>query len=81
LAWFSILALPFALIGIATMGVSIASLMVDGVLSTSIAGTGLLFLVLALFLFFNGALGELIYQTGDIRPDDFIQHTNSQSRK
>jgi len=75
LAWFSMLALPFALVGASMMTVGLTQLAFTGTLSTPITGTGLLFLVLALFLFFNGALGQLIYETGETRPDDFIRHT------
>jgi glycosyltransferase involved in cell wall biosynthesis len=80
LAWFSILSLPFALIGMIMIVIGIIDLAISGSLSTAFAGTGLLFLVLATFLFFNGALAQLIYETGDTRPDDFIQFRNTQSR-
>lgn len=71
LAWFSILAVPFALLGIGIIGVGLFGLLSTGSLSTPLTGTGLLFIVLALFLFFDGALAELVYNTGDTRPTDF----------
>jgi len=72
LAWFSILAIPFALLGIVVTGIGLFGLLADGSLSTPMTGTGLLFIVLALFLFFDGALAELVYNTGDTRPGDFV---------
>ena len=69
--WFSILGLPFAILGLMMTGSGIWQLATSGSLPTSLAGTGLLFLTLSVFLFFNGALGELVYKTGDTRYEDF----------
>ena len=73
LTWFSILAIPFAMLGIVILGIGIVDLVSNGSLSTSLTGTGLLFMILALFLFFDGILAELIYTTGDTRPKDFVR--------
>jgi glycosyltransferase involved in cell wall biosynthesis len=72
LVWFSLLAIPFAILGIMILGVGMADLITTGSLSTPLTGTGLLFMILALFLFFDGALAELVYRTGETRPKDFV---------
>jgi hypothetical protein len=43
--------------------------------SLPVAGSGLLFLALALFLFLGGALAELVFKTGDVRPRQFAALT------
>jgi hypothetical protein len=45
-----------------------------------LAGTGLLFLTLAVFLFFNGLLGEVVYLTGDTRNEDFTNITRDDTQ-
>jgi glycosyltransferase involved in cell wall biosynthesis len=71
--WFSLLGLPFAILGIGIVGGSLFEFANTGQLSTPLAGTGLLFLTLSIFLFFNGALGELIYRTGETKYEDFAE--------
>lgn len=71
--WFTILGLPFALIGTLLVGGQFVALFTGGGLSTTLAGTGLLLLTLSAFLFFNGALGELVYRTGETRYEDFAR--------
>ena len=73
--WFSILALPFALLGTLMIGSSLLGLATIGRLPIPVAGTGLLFLTLAVFLFFNGVLGELVYRTGNTKYEDFANIT------
>jgi glycosyltransferase involved in cell wall biosynthesis len=58
--WFSMLALPFAVLGMGMIGSGLVDLTTAGTLPIPVVGTGLLFFTLAVFLFFNGALGELI---------------------
>lgn len=76
LLWFSLLALPAAAVGalglVVGLGVQYARF---GQISLPIAGSGLLFLALALFLYFGGALAELVFKTGDIRPRQFAALT------
>jgi len=81
LAWFSLMAIPFAIFGILILGVGMAELITTGNLSTPLTGTGLLFMILALFLFFDGALAELVYRTGDTRPKDFVGFRVKQAGK
>jgi len=67
LVWFGLLALPFALVSLLLFPVAIASTAgTEDLFSLPIAATAVLFAALALFLLFGGALGELIYSTGDI---------------
>ena len=68
LLWFGLLATPFMIASLITIGVSIAPLFLsgDGGFSLPLAGTGMLFGALALFLIMGGAVGELIYATGDV---------------
>lgn len=76
LLWFSLLALPAAGVGVLGLvfglGVQYARF---GQVSLPVAGAGLLFLALALFLFFGGALAELVFKTGDVRPQQFAALT------
>ena len=68
LLWFSILALPAAVISLILMFTSIYGLVVHSVrLPIPIAGTAVLLGALALSLFLGGVLAELIYKTGDVR--------------
>jgi glycosyltransferase involved in cell wall biosynthesis len=69
--WFTLLGLPFALIGLLLIGGEFWTVLTGERFSTTLAGTGLLMLTLSAFLFFNGALGELVYRTGDTRYEDF----------
>ena len=71
--WFSILGFPFALLGFAMLGVGLYELASSGMASLPIMGTGLLFLTLSVFLFFNGMLGELVFGTGENRNEEFAQ--------
>jgi len=71
--WFSALGLPFAVAGLFMVVFGLASLIGSSAVSVPIVGTGLLFLTLAIFLFFNGILGELVYGTGDTREEEFAR--------
>jgi len=67
LLWFATLALPAAVTSFILLFISIYDfLMHSSPLSVPIIGTGLLLGALACFLVLGGALGELIYKTGDI---------------
>ena len=64
LIWFAILAIPFIVLTCIILLVTIISVTSGSHQSLPIAGTGLFFGVLSIFLVFNGALGELVIRTG-----------------
>ena len=64
LTWFASLAAPFLLLSGALLVGSILSLRVEESLSLSIAGAGLLFGSLGIFLLLGGGLAELVSRTG-----------------
>jgi glycosyltransferase involved in cell wall biosynthesis len=66
LLWFAMLATPFILIGVACLLAGIIGIASSGEMQVPVAGTGLLFLSLSIFLLLNGALAELVYATGDV---------------
>jgi hypothetical protein len=64
--WFGLLALPFAVLSVAFFIAALLPLLGGGDdLSLPFAGTSVLLASLAFFLVMGGALGELIYTTGD----------------
>lgn len=67
LVWFSYAAIVPILIFLAITLLSLVLLLMGNSLSQLVLpGTALLFLILAVFLFFNGALAELIYKSGNM---------------
>jgi glycosyltransferase involved in cell wall biosynthesis len=67
LRWFALLAAPFLLASVACLVAGVQGLLAPGgTISVPLAGTGLLFGALTIFLLANGALAELVYKTGDI---------------
>jgi glycosyltransferase involved in cell wall biosynthesis len=67
MVWFALLAAPGLLASVVCLAASIQGLFVPGgTISMPLAGSGLLFGALAIFLLANGALAELVYKTGDI---------------
>jgi glycosyltransferase involved in cell wall biosynthesis len=64
LYWFSLLALPFLVISMIIVTGSVMSALLGGTISLSIAGSGVIFFTLAVFLIVGGAVGELVYKTG-----------------
>lgn len=78
LRWFTLLAMPL-LVGATIALVQVALGIVRGAdhFSLSIAGAGVLMLVSALILLLSGAIGELIYQRGDLRDREFSKLTQS----
>jgi glycosyltransferase involved in cell wall biosynthesis len=78
LTWFTLLSLPL-LVGSAAAFVHVGLQMTRDMssLSLPIAGTGILMLSSALILLLSGALGELIYQRGDLRDREFSKLTQS----
>lgn len=67
LLWFGLLATPFVIMSFVAILISLFPIFSPGgTLILPIAGTGLLFGALALFLIMGGAVGELVYVTGDL---------------
>jgi glycosyltransferase involved in cell wall biosynthesis len=67
LVWFGLLAMPIALLSLAFFIAAILPLLGGGdTVSLPLGGTAVLLGALALFLLMGGALGELIYSTGDM---------------
>jgi glycosyltransferase involved in cell wall biosynthesis len=67
LLWFGLLAAPFMIVSAIAIIASILPLFTpSGTLILPIAGAGVLFGALALFLIMGGAVGELIYTTGNV---------------
>ena len=76
LLWFAILATPAFAVGVVLLLVGTAPLLTAaGALSLPVAGTGLLLLSLAAMLVCAGAFGELVFATGDLRPQQFAALT------
>lgn len=74
--WFSLLATPFLILGLAALFASmIVGSTSDSGFTTVLAGTGLSFLALAISLVFNGALVELLVHTGDVDLRRLVRNT------
>lgn len=67
LVWFALLAVPFILTSVAILMAAVLPAILSGAgLSLPLAGSAILLGTVALFLIMGGALGELIYITGDV---------------
>jgi glycosyltransferase involved in cell wall biosynthesis len=78
LLWFGLLAMPILFIGTGLIGYElIESALLRTPLSLSIAGCGIIFVAAAFLLVFAGALGELIYNLGDMRDHEFASLTSN----
>ena len=67
LLWFALLAVPSFVASTVCFVAGMQGLLAPGgTISVPLAGTGLLFGALTIFLLANGALAELVYKTGDI---------------
>lgn len=76
LLWFSLLALPLALLGTAAIADSIWRWLALGdTLPLPVAGSGVIFLTAAIILVSSGFLAELVYRVGDSRERDFSRLT------
>jgi hypothetical protein len=64
--WFTLLASPFVVVSVISIAASLWGLAAGQGMSLPLAGTGVLFGSLAVFLVLNGALAELVYKTGDV---------------
>jgi glycosyltransferase involved in cell wall biosynthesis len=76
LLWFGMLALPLLLAGTTLLGyVFMHTLLVGAPISLPIAGCGVIFLTSAFMMVCSGALGELVYNLGDMRDHEFARLT------
>lgn len=76
LLWFGLLSIPLLLVGTAVLGYAlIAALLAHTTIALPLAGSGLIFLASAFIMLCSGALGELIYNLGDIRDHDYASLT------
>ena len=76
LVWFSLLATPLLLLGLAAIGFSLLRWAESsGPLPLPIAGTGVILVMAAFILVCGGILGELIYRLGDLREQTFSRLT------
>jgi glycosyltransferase involved in cell wall biosynthesis len=76
LLWFGLLSLPILMLGTGLIGYElIESALTGSPLSLPIAGCGIIFVAAAFLLLFAGALGELIYNLGDMRDHEFARLT------
>lgn len=82
LVWFSLLAVPAFAVGILSLVHVLGGMISDGTsTSVPIAGTGVLFVSLGIFLVLNGALAELVYRTGDLDLTSMAKLTASSGGK
>ncbi|MBS0419158.1 MAG: glycosyltransferase family 2 protein [Proteobacteria bacterium] len=76
LLWFGMLAIPLLLAGTSLLGyVFMHTLLVGAPISLPIAGCGVIFLTSAFMMVCSGALGELVYNLGDMRDHEFARLT------
>ena len=69
--WFGMLSLPTLGAAALALGWTCFTLAVQGRMSLSIAGSGVIFLTSTVMLLAAGAVGELIYKLGDVREHQF----------
>jgi glycosyltransferase involved in cell wall biosynthesis len=76
LLWFGLLALPLLMAGVGVLGYELTtSLLYGAATSLPVAGSGVIFLTSAFILSCSGALGELVYNLGDMREHQFARLT------
>lgn len=74
--WFAYLSVPFLVLSSLLLGTSILQVMsFSSTFSVAIAGTGVLFGALAMFLLGAGILGELVYFSGDLSVEKLHKST------
>lgn len=69
--WFGMLSLPMLAGAALALGWTCFALLSQGRMSLSIAGTGVIFLTSTVMLLAAGAIGELVYEVGDVREHQF----------
>jgi glycosyltransferase involved in cell wall biosynthesis len=78
--WFCLLAAPILILGVAlTLVGALQAVATSGSTGVVFAGTGLLLLVSGAFLGLGGAIGELVYKTGDHRVESYPLLTAKQT--
>jgi glycosyltransferase involved in cell wall biosynthesis len=75
LQWFAALSAPFIILSVLLLGWVTWDILTGGQGSLPIAGTGVFFGILWIFLLFGGALGEIIIRTGDLDINSIRQQT------
>lgn len=76
LRWFTLLALPFLALGMLLLGDALWTAYAhDAPFSVPLAGAGLVFWMAAFGLVLSGAVGELVYRSGDHREHEFSRLT------
>jgi glycosyltransferase involved in cell wall biosynthesis len=76
LLWFGFLALPLLIAGMSGLGYALTTSLLHGAAtSLPVAGSGVIFLTSAFILACSGALGELVYNLGDMREHQFARLT------
>jgi glycosyltransferase involved in cell wall biosynthesis len=76
LLWFGFLSLPLLITGMSVLGYALTAPLLHGsAVSLPIAGSGVIFLTSAFILLCSGALGELVYNLGDMREHQFARLT------
>jgi len=82
LLWFSLLSLPLLLIGFVALAYGLVMpFTASNNISLPLAGSGVIFIASAMFLVAGGALGELVYKSGEVRDFQFAQLTSRRSLK
>jgi glycosyltransferase involved in cell wall biosynthesis len=76
LLWFGLLAVPLLIAGMSVLGYALsASILHGSAPSLPLTGSGIIFLMSAFILICSGALGELVYNLGDMRDHEFARLT------
>lgn len=75
LLWFSMLSFPLFCIGSLALVWALAGFVAGHGLSLPVAGSGVIFLTGAFILFLGGAVGEIVYASGDVHERDFARLT------
>ena len=77
LVWFGLLTVPLLLAGAGVLGYALTRALLDGAPpSLPLAGAGIIFLTSAFIMLCSGAIGELIYNLGDMREHEFASLTS-----
>lgn len=77
LVWFGLLTVPLLLAGAGVLGYALIRALLDGAPpSLPLAGAGIIFLTSAFIMLCSGAIGELIYNLGDMREHEFASLTS-----
>jgi glycosyltransferase involved in cell wall biosynthesis len=80
LIWFMLLSLPLGIVGTLALAHSLWQLTAGGSLPLPIAGAGMILIASSLIMICSGAVGELVFKVGDIRPSDFSRLTERVQR-